>query len=377
MALGTTTATEAVDLPPEEDGRPPLGAVRPQRPRRRGLSLGSGWIGIIVRRLLLLPVTLFVVGTATFFLIHVVGGSPAARILGPEATPDQVAALEKQMGLARPLMVQYWEFLTRLVHGDLGESYRSQLPVMHELIQQTPATIELVVLGVIFGGTYALIAGIWASAPGRKWTARATQGAATLSLSAPIFWVGGLLSFFFFFKLHWAVPPIGQASASAAPIRSVTGAVALDALFQGNFPALLDAVKHLILPVLTLAFAYQAVFYGAVRNAATEAFASEALLFNEACGLPRRAIWLHVARASLRGTATYIGIIVSGGIGSAVLVERVYSWGGVSQYGVEALTNHDFPAVQGFVLMIGVITVLSYLAVDILYALLDPRVHVK
>jgi ABC-type dipeptide/oligopeptide/nickel transport system permease component len=334
-----------------------------------------GWARLIGRRLLLLPAILLLVLTLTFVLTRVVGGNPAIKLAGPQPTKEAVASIERELGLNKSLLAQYGDYVGGLFQGDLGKSYFTKQSVFTEVTSRAPATIELVIFGSLIALVLGLSLGVLAALRRGKVADRVTQGLSILAFATPDFWLGLVLSFVFFYKLRWFPAPIGQLPVEVSPPDRRTGFLVIDSILAGDGLALEATFRHLALPALTLGLIYFAPIYKVTRASMIETLGSDFLLYAEACGLRRRLEWRYAVRRSLTLVVTYLGIIVAALIGGSVLVERVYAWGGLGSYGVDAIVNNDFPAVQGFVVAVGVIAILVYLLVDVLYAVIDPRVR--
>lgn len=333
------------------------------------------WALLIARRLLLMIPILFAIATATFFLTRFAGGDPAYQIAGTFATEESIANIRADLGTDRPLGVQYWDFLTDSIRGDLGTSLFTDRPVRTDLADRLPATLELITMSLAVAVVVGLGSGSYAAH--RRGTARdkAVRYGSFTALSLPDFWLGLVLLFVFFFKLDWAPPPIGQIAPGAAAPRDVTGAAVVDASITLNWPALKASLHQIWLPLTTMAVIFSGPLTRLARSATIEALGSDAILFGRACGLPRSTLWRYATRASLPPVVTFVGILFSVLLGASVLVETVFSWGGAAQYVVNAIRVNDFPAVQGFVLVSGVFSVMIFLIVDLLYVAIDPRVR--
>ncbi len=330
----------------------------------------------IVRRLLLAVVTLVGVVIAVFLLTHVLPGNPAALRAGPLADEDLIARYEAEMGLDQPIHVQFINYAGLLAQGDLGASWRTNQPVRDELAQRLPATIELAVTAFVLALLIGLTLGILAAVYAGRWVDSAIRVFSTLGASLALFWLALVGVHIFYYTLRWAPPPLDRLSVGLAEPPSVTGLFTVDSLLAGDFVALSDALSHLWLPALTLAFVVSAPITRIMRAAMLEVLRSDFVRTARALGLaPRQVILVDALRNALIPVLTTLGIVFGYLMAGNVIVERVFSWAGIGQYAWNALITKDFNAVQGFVLVIAVTYVLLNLLVDMAYGLVDPRIR--
>jgi ABC-type dipeptide/oligopeptide/nickel transport system permease component len=326
----------------------------------------------IGRRLLLLPLQAAGVVTIVFVLVHLLPGDPAALMAGPMATADQIARIRADLGLTQPLLLQYVRYLERLLHGDLGTSWYTSNPVATDIAQRAPATLELITLalvGIICLGL--LIAGVIAVGP-RGTAGRLVTGYGFVAGALPDFWVGLALIFVVYSMAHLGPSPTGQLGSHFA-VPTVTGIPTVDAFLAGDPAAFADAMKHLVLPVITLVFVYMGPVVRITGVAAVRSLNSEFSRFAQSWGIApwRRQYYAlrHVMPTFVIAVASAYGYL----LGGAVLVETVFSWGGFGQYAVQAVTHSDYAAIEGFVIVAGIFTVLVYTVADVLQMALDPR----
>lgn len=330
----------------------------------------------IARRLMLAAVTLVGVVIAVFLLTHVLPGNPAALRAGPLADEELIAYYEAEMGLDQPLYIQFVNYAGLLARGDLGTSWRTEQPVWDELAQRLPATIELAVTAFILAMVIGLTLGILAAVYAGTWVDGAIRVFATLGASLALFWLALVGVHIFYYTLRWAPPPLDRLSVGLAEPRPVTGLFTVDSLLAGDFTAFNDALNHLWLPALTLAFVVSAPITRIMRAAMLEVLNSDFVRTARALGLaPRQVILVDALRNALIPVLTTLGIVFGYLMAGNVIVERVFSWAGIGQYAWNALITKDFNAVQGFVLVIAVTYVLLNLFVDLAYGLVDPRIR--
>ncbi|MGI9659005.1 MAG: ABC transporter permease, partial [Gaiellaceae bacterium] len=274
----------------------------------------------------------------------------------------------------RPIWDQYVDYLSGVVKLDLGDSIFTSNPVASDLGDRLPATLFLVATALTFSLVVGIAAGAFAARRRNKAGDRSVRATSFFVLSLPDFWLGLLLLYVFFFRLGWAPPPIGQLGPNDPDVDFISGAAVIDAILSGNPAGLKAAVGHAALPILTLGIIYAAPIARLTRSAMVESLNADYIQFGRACGLPSFTLWRYAVRSSLPPVVTFAGILFSVLIGGAVLVETVFSWGGAAQYAANAIKQNDFPAIQGFVLISGIISVVVFLIVDLLYVAIDRRV---
>jgi peptide/nickel transport system permease protein len=369
-------AVPELQLP--ELGRPDAAPRRPRRGAAVVSALPPGlrrWARISGRRLVFLPLTLFLVVSLVFFLTRIVGGNPAILLAGPQPTLEAIENIERELGIDEPLGAQYADYLGGVVTLDFGESFYTKASVKGEIGTRLPITIELVACGALVAVVLGVTLGVVAALRRRRLADHAARGLSVLGLSMPDFWLGLVLVFLLFFKLGWFPAPIGRLPVSVEPPAHRSGFVQLDALIGGDWSAFVAGWRQLALPALTLGLIYFALIFKATRAAMIDALRSDFVLYAEACGLKPSLRVRYALRQAMTLVVTYAGIIVATLIGGAVLVERVFSWGGLGYFGVDAIVKNDYPAIQGFVIAIGAVAAGIYFIVDLLYAAIDPRVR--
>jgi ABC-type dipeptide/oligopeptide/nickel transport system permease component len=328
---------------------------------------------ILWRAVQALPVLLGVL-TITFVITRMIG-DPVAQIAGPLASEAEVEALRERLGLADPIHVQYWNYVTGLVQGDLGRSLQSGRPITTEISERIGGTLTLIVLGTLFATIWGIALGALAAHLRRS--GRLFHGLALVLFAIPDFVLGLLLLFLFFHKFGIAPAPLGQLALLATPPPNVTGGAALDALIAGQWEAFRSALGYLILPVLTVGLHFGSPIAKLAEGAMLETRRRPFVEYAQLAGLPRRRVFRYTLRNSLPSIITMSGVIAGYLIGGIVLVEIVFSWGGLGQYAAQVILSLDLTAIQAFVLLAGVAVVLIYLFLDIAYSVIDPRVRVR
>src|SRR5947209_3550319 len=328
----------------------------------------------IARRVIALLPILLGVSAAAFLLIHLLPGDPATVYLGEHATPESVARVQHDFGLDRPLPVQYGVYLWHAIRGDFGDSLETHRQVIVEFLPRFPATIELS-LGAI---TVALLVGvpiglISATRP-NSLLDRAGMFVALTGVSLPVFWLGLMLVYVFSVYFH-TLPTAGQLGINYS-LTPVTHIDILDGLLTGNFPAAGDALRHLILPSVTLSSYSTAIIARMTRAPMLDALHQDYIRTARAKGLAGRPVIIgHGLRNALLPIVTVIGLQVGFLLTGAILTETIFSWPGVGRFMYDSILFRDYPVILGGILLFSLVFVLVNLCVDVLYAFLDPRIR--
>ena len=325
------------------------------------------------RAIALLPILLGVSAIA-FLLIHLLPGDPATVYLGEHATPESIARVQHEFGLDRPLPVQYAVYLWHAIRGDFGDSLETHRKVIVEFFPRFPATIELS-LGAI---TVALLVGIpiglLSAAQPNSIFDRIGMAVALTGVSLPVFWLGLMLVYIFSVYLH-SLPTSGQLGIYYT-LRAVTRIDVLDGLLTGNFPAAGDALRHLILPSITLSSYSTAIIARMTRASMLDALHQDYIRTARAKGLAGRAVVIgHGLRNALLPVVTVIGLQVGSLLTGAILTETIFSWPGVGRFMYDSILFRDYPVILAGILLFSLVFVLVNLCVDVLYAFLDPRIR--
>lgn len=330
----------------------------------------------VAKRCALLIPQLIGISIVTFLFLHLLPGNPAYLIAGNLATPEAIRSIEHHLGLDKPLLVQYVIYVGNILHGDLGTSWLSGNAVLTDLLQRVPATIELVSIALVIIAVLGIALGVVVAVNPRGLVARAVFGYGLLAGALPDFWIGLILIFILYYKLRLFPAPLGQLDLGVAPPRTMTGMYLVDSLLTANWPAFGSSLRHLILPEMTLVFVYMGLVVRMTATSMQGALKADYIRTARASGLgPLRVDW-QALRNALPPVLTVLGISYAYLLGGAVLVETIFAWGGIGQYAVQAVTNSDYLAIEGFVLTAAVFTMVVYLIVDIAHFLLDPRVSV-
>ncbi|MEM7571229.1 MAG: ABC transporter permease, partial [Pseudomonadota bacterium] len=289
------------------------------------------------------------------------------------ASEADVAALRDQLGLNKPIIVQYGLYLERIVQGDLGKSLRTGRPVLNELRDVVPATLELALAAftlIIVGG---LSLGSLAALRRGNWVDSAVRVLSTLAISAPTFWIGLILVWIFFGWLGW-LPGNGRLDEAYADVPKATGLFVLDGLLAGRLDMALNAAAHLLLPAFTLALSSTGAAARLVRASLLDVLEEDYVRRARAAGLSEREVLTRYALPNaLIPFVTTAGLYLADLLAGAVITEIIFGWPGVGSYTLAAISGLDFPAIMGFTLMAALVYSLANIAVDALYLWLDPR----
>jgi peptide/nickel transport system permease protein len=313
----------------------------------------------------------------TFLLSHALPGDPAAYFAGPAANADSIAEIRKQLGLDQPLVIQFGRYLLDLVHGNLGNSLTTGQPVLVDLLERLPASLELSAYALAFAVGVAMPLGIWSGVRLNGPVDHAARVLVTVSAAFPTFFIALLLVYIFYYLLGVAPEPLGRLNEIlyTAPPR-ITGAYTVDALLTGNWSVFRAALAQLVLPAISLGLFALAPIARITRAAMLEALSSDYVRTARASGLPTtKILFTYALRTALLPISSVLGMIFSFLLGSNVLIEQVFGWQGIGAYAVSAIIASDYAAVQGFVLMMAILYVVLNLLVDVLATLIDPRVR--
>ena len=331
---------------------------------------------VLTRLGLVVPTFLGIV-LLTFVLIRLVPGDPVEVRVGERGiSPERHAELLHEMGLDRPLYVQFFDYVGGVLQGDLGTSVVTHKPVMEEFLTLFPATVELAIFALIFSTMIGLPVGVIAAVRRGSIFDHTVMGASLTGYSMPIFWWGLLLILFFSVNLEWT--PVAKRLSDDYFVDEVTGFMLIDTLLSDEKGSFLNALHHLILPTIVLGTVPLAVTARMTRSAMLEVLGEDYIRTARAKGLGvYRIVAVHALRNALIPVVTVIGLQVGTLMGGAILTESVFSWPGIGKWLLESIGRRDYEALQGGVLVIAALVMATNLAVDLLYGLLNPRIRHK
>jgi peptide/nickel transport system permease protein len=331
----------------------------------------------LARRLALAVLVLLSVSVITFVISRVVPSNPAALWVGPHPTKEQIAAAEIKLGLDQPVHVQYFRYMNDLLHGDFGVSVESHQPISTDLKTYLPATLELVITGMIMAVFIGIPLGVLSGAKKDSLLDHASRLLAVAGVSVPTFWMGLLLQFFFFGRLK-LLPLGGRVSREISlynPVQQITGFNVIDGLISGNWPALRSTFVHLILPAFTLGTYAIGLTIRMTRSTMIEVLEEKYITAARAAGIPERTILFRLAlKNAIVPTLTVLALSFVYSLTGAILVEVIFAWPGLGNYVTRAILSLDFPVIMAVTLVVTVFYVFINLILDILQTFLDPRV---
>ena len=328
---------------------------------------------VALRVAMIVPVAFGVV-TLTFFVSHVLAADPVELFLPPQANEQLRQEIRASLGLDKPVPVQYGLFLVGLARGDLGRSVATGRPVLTDLLDRLPATLELAGFALLLAVVIGVPLGVIAAMKSDRLPDFMVRGTSLIGMALPAVWLGLIMIAVFFVRLAWLPGPVGRLPIGAQPPTAMTGLFTIDSLAMGDLPLLWTSLRHLVLPALTLGFVTMAPITRVTRTAMVEALQSDYIRTAQAMGLSRSEVYYRYAlKNALLPVITMIGAAVGFLFSGAVLVENVFNWPGMGQYALNAIRVSDFAALQGFVIWAAIAYVLAFLVVDLLYLVVDPR----
>ena len=343
----------------------------------------------ILRRLISVIPTLIGVTLVIFLFQRLIPGDPAVAMLGEHATAENVARIREQFGLDKPAFLdrdalaegdlpgffdsQYVSYFGRLLQFDLGNSIHRRIPIAETLKERFPATVELALLAMGLSLIIGIPVGILSAARRNSILDGTTMVGSLVGVSVPIFWLGIMEIMLFAVILKWL--PSGGRLSSGVQIESITNLLLLDSLLTGNWAGFTDALKHIIMPAVSLATIPTAIITRMTRSSMLDVLQEDYIRTAAAKGLAERVVlFRHALKNAFLPVITIIGIQVGSLLAGAVLTETIFSWPGIGKWVYDSILGRDYPIVQGVTLLIAIIFLLVNLLVDLSYALLDPRI---
>lgn len=329
----------------------------------------------LLRRLIGIVGVLIGVSIITFAISHLATTDPAIAALGDHATDEQLAQFRAEYGLDKSAPEQYLIYAQNLLQGNLGVSIRTRRPVVQDLLQYFPATLELAMAALLIALLIGIPAGIWSAVYRNRLPDHLVRIFALVGGSLPIFWLG-LIAVDLFYNEWSLLPAGGRLDDFLPPPQNLTGMYVVDSLLTGNLKTLENSLWHLILPALVLGYFSTSVIARMMRSSMLETLPQDYLRTARAKGLTEFAVIIkHGFRNALIPTLTIIGITFGSLLAGAVLTETVFSWPGLGLYATASAISLDFPAVMGVTLLAALVYMFGNLVVDIAYGFLDPRIR--
>ena len=329
----------------------------------------------IIRRIIFMFFVLFGVLIITFIVSHVIPADPIGAILGPQAPPELIEKINREWGFDKPLYVQFILYVKNLMHGNLGKCIRTNNPVLKDIIIRYPATIELATTALIFSLIIGIPSGIISALKRNKLIDHFIRIFSISGLSMPVFWLGLMLLYVFYFRLG-ILPGPGRLDLGLTPPPRVTGLYTIDSLIAGRLDLFINTLRHLIMPGFVLGFGAAGSIARLTRASMLEVMRQEYVKAARAKGLIERVVIMrHILRNALITPVTVIGLIYGGLLEGSVLTETIFAWPGLGRYATGVFLFLDFQAVMGVTLFIAIIYSFANLIVDIIYAYIDPRIR--
>jgi dipeptide transport system permease protein len=331
----------------------------------------------ILNKLALIVPTIIGITIASFAFIRLLPGDPILAMAGQHGIkPERYEILKHQYGFDLPIWEQYFRYVGNILQGDFGVSLSTKRPVLTEFLTLFPATVELALFAMLLAVLLGIPAGIFSAIKRGSWLDQLIMGVALTGYSMPIFWWGLLLIIFFSGYLGWT--PVSGRIALQFFFDRVTGFMLIDSLIAGRPDAFISAVRHLILPSIVLGTIPLAVIARQTRSAMLEVLGEDYVRTAKAKGLaPQRVIGLHAFRNALIPVVTTIGLQVGLLMAGAILTETIFSWPGIGKWMIDSISKRDYVSVQSGLLLIALIVMAVNLIVDVLYAVINPRIRVQ
>lgn len=329
---------------------------------------------LLIRLSVAIPVVLGIV-FFTFMLIRIGHQDPVNMLAGPMADAKMLESIRRELDLDRPVLDQFVTYVTKLARGDLGHSWQSNKPVLEEIAAHLPITLELVVLAVGLGALIGIPIGLRAAFHPNGWFDQVSRFGALTGFSVPTYWLGLMAIFVFFYLLRWAPAPMGRLGLDVIAPAAITGSALLDSLIAGNWAAMRSALHQLMLPVACFTLVAAAPIIKQTRAIAIEVMGSDYIRQARANGLSDRTLRKIAFRNALVPVITFLGTEFTSLLAAASLIEFIFAWGGLGQWGLNAILQGDFAVVQGYVLTLALASVVVFLVVDLGVLVLEPRSH--
>jgi peptide/nickel transport system permease protein len=333
-------------------------------------------LAYIIRRIFILVPTLLGVSLIVFFMLRLTPGDPAELMLGERATEESLHQVREHLGLNEPLHIQYGMFMKRLMKGDLGETIFTRQKVWTEIKHRFPATLELSICALFISCFVGIILGIVSATKQYSIFDYLSMLGALTGVSMPIFWLGLVLMLIFSVNLGWL--PISGRLSVLIDLEVVTNFYVLDSIITKNWVALKDSIWHLIMPAVTLSTIPTAIIARMTRSSMLEVLKQDYIKTAMAKGLSKfKVVYKHALRNALIPVVTTIGLQFGVLLCGAILTETIFAWPGVGKWMYEAVMQRDYMVIQGGTLVIATIFIVINLFVDLLYAVINPKISIK
>ena len=332
----------------------------------------------IIRRVLLSTIVLLGVCVITFFIARIIPANPAAMWVGAHPTQEQIERARKELGLDKPLYIQFLIYMNKLLHGDLGVSIRTHRPVLSDILSFAPASLELVGTSIIIAVSIGIPLGVISATRKDSWVDHLSRLFSIGGVSIFTPWLG-MIGQLLFFKWLGLLPVGDRISTTVSiqyPIQRITGFYLIDSLITGNFVAFRDVLAHLILPAFVVAAYPIGLVTRMTRSTMAEILEEDYIRTAKAYGIPGRTIaYRYALKNSLGPTITVLALSFAYSLVETFLVEMVFNWPGLGRYAAFSIISLDYPAIMGVAIFIALVYIVLNLIVDILQAVIDPRIR--
>jgi ABC-type dipeptide/oligopeptide/nickel transport system permease component len=331
-------------------------------------------LGYLLRRVIATIPVVVLISLLVFLLIHAAPGDPADLLLSEEASPQDIADARRRWGLDQPIYIQYLRFLANILSGDLGTSFRYADPVITLIGERLPATIELAIASLLIAIILGIPLGVWAGAKPNSWADNLGSMFGFFGISMPNFWFGIMLILVVSGYFNW-LPSSGRSTYGVAQ-GSEAGFYIIQSLAAGNMKAAWDGIKFVIMPAIALGTGMMGLIMRVTRSSVLEIMNEDYVRTARAKGLGERTVlWRHVLRNALVPIITVVGLELGTLLSGSIIVETVFAWPGSGSLLIAAIQSRDYPLITGTVLTYTIAFVVINFTIDILYALIDPRIR--
>jgi ABC-type dipeptide/oligopeptide/nickel transport system permease component len=331
-------------------------------------------LGYLLRRVIATIPVVVLISLLVFLLIHAAPGDPADLLLSEEASPQDIADARRRWGLDQPIYIQYLRFLANILSGDLGTSFRYSDPVITLIGERLPATIELAVASMLIAIIFGIPLGVWAGAKPNSWADNLGSVFGFFGISMPSFWLGIMLILVISGYFNW-LPSSGRSTYGVAQ-GFETGFYITHSLASGNMKAAWDGIKYVIMPAIALGTGMMGLIMRVTRSSVLEIMDEDYVRTARAKGLSERTVlWRHVLRNAFVPIITVVGLELGTLLSGSIIVETVFAWPGSGSLLIAAIQSRDYPLITGTVLTYTIAFVAINFMIDILYALIDPRIR--
>ena len=327
----------------------------------------------ILRRIIGAVPVLLGISFLVFMLMHLAPGDPVSLLLGDDASPADVERVRREWGLDQPLLVQYWQFISRAMVGDFGRSIKFGEPVIKLVFERLPATVELATTSLLVAILIAIPIGVYSAMKRDTLIDHAGTGLALIGVSLPNFWLGIML--IYFLGGQWNLLPVAGRIEYGIDIKPITNLYLVDSVLTGNLEGFWSTIKHLLMPAITLGTALAAIVTRITRSSVLEVMRQEYVMTARAKGLRESVvIWRHILRNALITVITILGLQLGALLNGSVITETVFSYPGIGDLLIQSISVRDYRLTQVLILFFGAIYFVVNMLVDVLYTLVDPRI---